>query len=1501
MSLLGLLLLLTIAFSFTSVQTWAAQKAVSWFNGKYDTHVSLDHFSYSFPNEAHLEELFLPDENGDTLAYARELSFGFSGFYAESNTLVASDISVDKLRFNWVTEKGDSLPGFKKFIQKLTPAEPKPNAPPFKMEIGEVTINDGSFRLDNLNCDSCSRYWARQINLEIDDFDLNGSYFTADIQNLSVKERYSLDIYKMEGEMGYLADQLYFEDLELKTSRSYIEGDIALKYNSKSAFKDFVNQVRIEADLSDDTYVESDEIAFFTSKFPNFNRFKISGEVDGTVSDLKTRDLVIEVGQATRIRGDIALKNPTNADSLYLDIGEIFLNTVPEDIRFINGLFSDSTLPGMIDQLGNINFTGSFKGYLKDFQTNATVTADVGTVKADIFFRQPDTTLENITYKGDVEINDLNLGLLLKDSALGKATARLKVDGRGLDPQTMNTKLQGQIPLFEFNQYGYSQMSINGRIQKGNFRGHFEADDPNLKFVFDGNANFGSDSSRYNFVARIDSADLYALNLTEDSIARVSAEMDIDFIALNYDRWQGEIKIVNTTFENADNFYFFEDIEVKSNGLDSNRSLEIRSNILDAEVTGNYTLSGISKAFTYHLRKFIKSGKGLPQAPEDDFQFAIHIKNTGILTEIFIPELDIEPNTLINGKYISSTHELDIDLKSPGFEYQKNQVASIDLQYNGADDESVLGFTIAGIELASGFQIDSLTLANFYYHDTLLFNLRWILRDSIDSRADIDGYALQNDSTNFEFGIDSSRFNIGFQDFYILDENRIYLDSGGVYIENLVISNGERSLFVNGNISDDPNEILRLNMRGFGMDLVNYFVGSPAARFNGELYGDVIVSQVLGKPRFAAKLTIDSLEMNSTLLGDLKAESDWTYKNDTISLAAQLQLGAVKTLDMKGYYQPDSLGSINFDIDFDQFRLAALNPLLSGTVENLRGYVNGGIQVSGNTGSPKVEGELDLPKVAFTVSFLQTDYNLTGSPKVKILPDRISFPDLVLRDSEYGTEGKVSGTVRHKNFRDFMLDLRVDAKELLALNTEASSNNAYYGKAFVSGVITVKGPADEVVIRADVSTERDTRFNIPLDVAEEVRKSNFVTFVKPNEPDSLKEEEANTPSINKGITLDFNISVNRNASVQIIIDQEAGSKLTSTGNGNIRLRIEPFQDLELYGTYTVYEGQFLFALENILKRNFRVQRGGTVTWNGDPLDALVNITAEYSTRADPSPLVADYNGGRVLVNVDMTMSGNLMDPDIGFDIEAPRANSTVQTVLSNRLSDDTRINQQVFSLLAFNRFAPDQGLADPGGSTGREQGLKLLASRASSWINQLTGDYNVSLDYQSAGNLQNGANINDPNNLNVNSQEEVEVGVSKRFFNDRFTVNGVVGVPIGENRNQIAGEFELEYNITEDGRLRAKAFNRAVQDQFSFADQNYQQGVGVFYRVDFDNWSEFFYKVFNPIQSTQQEDRKEEQAKEEEVPGPDEENIQELKESKPKDSEQGNEGESEQKKNSDPQ
>jgi len=1448
MGVVILLLLTTVVFSFPSVQTATAKRAAVWFNKQYDQSLTLETFRYVFPNQLKFNEVYIPDEEGDTLIYTGKLDFYFTGFNSVTNTLGSGEIEIKKLRFNWLKKEGAEEFNFKKFIQKFSSKDSVKSKPPFGLEVDDIKISDGLFHYEDFNCDSCDAYFLKDIDLDIDGFDLNGDYVEAEVKSLSFKDEYSFRVKQLKGELAYQENYIEARNLNLETERTKLVGDFRLDYPDMEAFSSFLEKVRITADIEEGSVADKD-IQVFASKYTDFGTVLLKGKFKGPVNQLEMKDLALEFGKNTSLEGEILLKDPSVTDSLFVNSSKMKFSTITEDVEWFYGLFSDTTLPSVVASLGQVDFEGSFNGYLKDFSTKGEVTTEVGKVKANLSM----SNLKNAKkafYKGSIELDKIDLGILVNDTSLGLINGLFEVDGNGLNPATMASELKARVSLLQFNQYNYSGITIDGRIDDGKFNGDLNIEDPNLEFDFRGFASFTGDTSTYDFVSQIKSADLYALNLADDTISFVTSELDIDFKALNYDKWAGTIKVTNSTYENSNNYYFFQDILIASDGMDTNRTLSINSNILDGKLEGNYTLKGVADVFQYHTGKYFSLVKKVKPPEKENFSFELSVKNTLVVSEILIPELDIEPGSSIKGRYLSEGQQLDIDIISKGVRYDKYLVKNADLNYSGGEEKSRLAFNISEMSLPTGFQIDSIRLANFYYRDTLFYTLKWILRDSIDSRSRFKGFAIQEDSLSFLLGVNKSGFNIGNEDFEVNSGNRIRIDTGGIHIENLQINNKERQLAINGNISDNPHEILRLNLRGFGIDLANYFIASPQARFGGELYGNIILSQLLGSPRFAANLKIDSMMMNNTALGDLELNSDWSLKNDSIKISANMMLGELNTMTIDGFYQPDSLGSINFDIIFDHFRLVAFNPLLDGIAENLRGFLSGGMHIKGNTGSPEITGTVTLPKVAFTVSFLQTDYNLTGTPTVEISENKISFPRLKLKDSRFGTEGTLSGDITHNNFSDVNLDLRVDGKELLALNTTSSGDDAYYGTAFIGGSVYLKGPPDELKISAVVTTERETQFNIPIGGATEVGKSGFVNFVS-NEEDTLKIEQ-NRLIVDKGISIDFDISVDQDAELNIIIDEQTGNRLFAKGDGNIKLSIDPYSDMQLFGIYTVAEGEYQFNIEGMFNKKFKVQRGGTVTWNGDPYNANLNLQALYTTKADPGIIVPQYNGGNTLVEVYLNLSGPLSNPDISFDIKTPRAGSNTQTVISNRLTDEQQTNQQVFSLLATNSFAPENSFV--GGSGLGINEWDLLTSQAEAWINQLTGDYNITLDYQ--GNSQSV----DPSAVAA-SQEEVEVGVSTQFFNDRVTVNGSVGVPLGENQNEVAGDFEIEYSITEDGRFRTKVFNRSVQDQYSFSQQN-QQGLGFFYRLDFDSWNNFIPKLVN----RNKEAKKEEEPTEEKEP-----------------------------------
>ena len=1454
LSLIFVLIALTVVLSFPSVQTKVAQYATNWFNETYDTHIELAQMRYIFPDEIVLKEVYLPDDRNDTLIYASKISVHVHGFNSLTNTAYSNGVEIDDLKYYWLTYPGDTTANFIKFLNKFNSGDTTASDP-FNLKIADVKINNGVFQMEELDCPDCYRLYVDDLNIEASAFDLFGQYLTLDVNNMSGSDRYSVDIREFEMNFGYLPNQILVDNVKFTTTASTFDGSLSLNYEVISDFSDFVNKVVMIGEI-EESNLNSLEIQRFGAEFPDFGQFSISGSVVGTVNDMKITDAILDVANKTHLEGNIDLRNTTTIENIFVHATDIDLRTDPVDAQFVYGLFWDTILPEQVKPLGNVHLVGSFNGYLNNFTTVAKITSDLGEVDADLYLFDPEDEGKT-KYKGDVQLRKFNLGKIVGQDNLGLVSSDLSVDGRGLDPTTMNTKLNGQVSLLEFNNYGYRNISVDGKVAKGAFNGLLKIEDPNLRLDFNGKAGFEEDTSKYNFTLDILKADLFALNFVQDSISVVTGEVDIDFLALNYDKWAGDILIHNSTYENSKNFHFFQDITIHSQGLDSNKSLQLRSNILDANLQGNYTFSGMVDAVTSQVSRFVKTVKPTPFPDNQEFDFQIDIKNSQILTDILMRDLFVEHNSKVSGNYSSKTTTFNFQVVSPVINYKKMKVKNIDLDFKGSPSQSQLAFSVANFNY-KGFDIDSINLGNFYYNDTLFYDLRWILKDSIDSRTNLLGYAIQEDTTTYQFGIFESEFNVGLQKFKILGGNQILLDTSGVRIENLVVRNDKKAIYINGNISDNPDEILRLNIRGFGMDVLNYFIGSNSARFSGKLGGDVLLTELLSQPKFAADLSVDSLEMNGIYLGDFSLNSDWAVRNDTINLEARMQTGNLTTFIGKGYYQPDSLGDISFDLDFNRFKLAAFNPFLDGLTEKLRGYANGKVTMTGNTGAPKFNGELELPQAAFTISLLQTDYNFVSTPRVKITPNAISFPGLKVRDTQYGTEAEVGGKISHDNFSDFTFDIHVDAKELLVLNTTSKTEDPYYGTAFVTGDIDITGPLDEILVSANVVSAGNTKFYLPIDGATEVDKTGFVTFVDYSKKEDVFDERV-AINLNKGVTIDFNIEVDQNADVAIIVDSDAGNQLESKGIGNIRLIMKPYSDLEMYGTYTVIQGYYNFALpvlsQNLLNRKFDVLRGGSVTWNGDPLGALISLTARYTTKADPSDLLAGGTStGPTLTILDLFLSGELMDPEIRFDLSAPRAPSTIQSAISNQVGSQDNLYTQVFSILALNRFAPAQGLELSTAS--RSLGFSALTSQAANYINLLTGDYKVSLDYQEGDRTQTLDELG--------QRSEVEVGVSKRFLDNRFTVSTSLGVAVDKrpDQRQFASDAEIEYNITEDARFRAKAFNRPVQDQYNFGQQNYQQGLGVFYRIDFntlrDLWEKEIGKNVNATKEEEEDAVKEE-------------------------------------------
>ena len=291
------------------------------------------------------------------------------------------------------------------------------------------------------------------------------------------------------------------------------------------------------------------------------------------------------------------------------------------------------------------------------------------------------------------------------------------------------------------------------------------------------------------------------------------------------------------------------------------------------------------------------------------------------------------------------------------------------------------------------------------------------------------------------------------------------------------------------------------------------------------------------------------------------------------------------------------------------------------------------------------------------------------------------------------------------------------------------------------------------------------------------------------------------------------------------------------------------------GTFTVEKGDYSFSMGPISK-DFSFQKGSTITWNGDPLDAQLNITALYSNRFSTLELVQSQIGSesqnlykqRIPFDVKLILTGELFKPIINFDIDLDENNaivsqdvvSKVNVALANLREDPAELNKQVFSLIALGRFMAANPFASLSGGSAESLARSTVSSFLSSQLNNLASNLitGVELDF----NLQS---EEDYLTGNAQTRTDLNVDISKMLFDDRlkitigsnFEVEG--NTRPGERASNIAGDISLEYQLSKDGRYFARVY-RKNQYQATLQGEFVETGIGFIINMSYDKFKELF-------------------------------------------------------------
>ncbi|NVK04353.1 MAG: translocation/assembly module TamB [Flavobacteriia bacterium] len=1434
--LLALIVICGFILAIPAVQTRIAQEAAKYLESEYGVEVQIASAAIQLPGTAYLRGVYAPDHHNDTLIFAKEIKFEFNGF--QNNHLKVGEIALAGGDLQMRKYQGDDLYNFAIWLEHFNDTTAS-TGNVFKMSVADINVTEFDFYKHPLGCEECTWLDFYDGEIRASDFELIGAYVSADVEQLRYKDDRRFNLLQFSGRADYQAEYMSIEDLEFHTDNSHVKGSARLNYSELNDFSDFVNAVQMKGEFVQ-AEVSSDEFISYIPEFPQFDKFQFQGEFQGLVNDLTTTKVDARLG-STRFYGDVYLKDCTTPDQLYIDAYVGRCSTIGLDVQRYLPQFLENELPEEVGLFTAVTFDGHFEGTLKDFSSNGSFQTNLGDLTADVTFNNL-SNLEKASYEGEVDIKRFDAGTLLNNTDLGRITASGSVQGSGLTPRSASASLDLEGSAVEFRQSEINNLAVEGVVADRKFIGDFHIHDDLVNVDFDGLLDFTRDTAALSFTAIVDSTDLHSIGLINDTISWFSAEVDADFSLYKQEWWQGSIKIDDITYRRADEVFAYNEVFLNSSNAGNVTRNEIASDILDGYIEGQYQLLDVYQPLMMALASV---NQHFPYEPDElidiNCDYRLVLKQTDILTSLILPGIRFAPGTKVNGSLRSENNYVDVRFSSPGMDLYGTYLDTSEFRLKGADGRYVANAKVRSVFTADNFESDNLAFRATFLKDSSLVDVRALLKDSVDSDLHFNGYVVQPERETFAVHWNEAIFNVGIDTLEIGPDNKLLIEDNRYVFDNYAFEGNNGQLYLNGTLSSEPYEILRARLVGLDLSIVNYLLREPNTYFRGQAHGMVYFNDLFNHPSVGGRLEVDSLELNDQQLGHLDLNIDWDIQNNVQRLQGGITLGTRQTFALSGRIAQDSLNPLLINLDLSRFRLSAFNPYLAGVMDNLRGTVEGKIQIAGTLAKPTLDGDLRLPNAAFSIPFLGTDYNFEGSPIVHLNSSQIVLDRVKMRDTKEQSVGYASGVINHRNLSDLNFDLEIDADRLLGMDLKAGENQYFYGKAFASGKVRIIGPTDQMNLRIDVEAQEGTAIRLPLTSATEVGRSDFITFVDPTESEDSTafgfRRELKVDDLG-GLSITVNANMRPEAEVRLVMDETVGGDMIAKGEGLIKISLSPSGDLSILGNYEVSEGRYNFNLQNVVRRPFVIQSGSTLRWNGDPFDAQIDLRAIRQDRTSLYGMVSEvngYEGQRYRVNLIMHLTGDLMNPNIEFDIEVPNAPVAWQEEIRNRLNDQDKLTENAFSILA------GYGFVDPNGSIVEDvgsQGVTQLTNLMSSWANRSLGDIgDFNVTYQSNDNL------NDPE---AAQGTEWEVGYSTQLLDDRLTLNTNVDIPVNSGTQQDpTGDVEVEYKITEDGRFRARAFNRSNQNNPALVQlSSYSQGVGVFYRTDFNTWNDLIEKVF---------------------------------------------------------
>lgn len=1432
-------LLLMLVLSIPAVQTRLAKFATDKINEDFGTNIVVKKLDLSFLGSVQLKGVEIRDHHKDTLIFVDKLSTSIlNAKRILDNNVNLADVSLNGVHLYMKTYKDEIDDSMTIFIDTFDDNQPKDStSTPFILRTDNIYVDNLTYKLIDENKKEPVQFSATNAGGNLQDFFLEGPNISTKIRGLYLVENRGVKVTNLTTDFTYTTKQMKFVNTTLQTDNdSYLKAEIEFNYDRKD-FRYFTDKVQIKADF-DKSKLSARDLHKFYGEIRGNETLYFTGKINGPINNFSADNVNLYSNSGLKIVGNMAFVNALNSQRGFIFDGD--LDNVTANYQKLKNLLPNvlgKTLPSDFEKLGTFTLSGLVRVTPDQMDATLAVESEIGNINSDLQLSNIDN-IDNAAYSGEVAFRNFDVGVFANDSILGKISLKADVQGEGFTIENINTTIIGTISELEFNNYTYKELDVNGQFQNKKFDGILNTNDQNLKMKFEGLADLSKEVYEFDFKAAIENLDLQKTNLfTRDSISIIKGEIAIDVDGNTLDDIIGKATFKDMVYTNQKKEYGFKEFNLTSSIKDSIKSIKIDSkDIVDGELTGKFTFDQLLPMAQNALGSVYTNYNPYPVKPNQFIDFDFKIYNQ--IVDIFLPQVSVAKNTHIKGKIKSDQNSLRLTFSSPKIDAYDVVVDKFLLRMDNKNPLYNTHLTADNIN-TKYYNVNKLNLLNRTVNDTLYFKSIFNGGKENSEKFNLDFFYTINQNRKSVVGIQKSTFNYREFDWVINPQdnksNKVTFDikNNEFTFSPFSLISDEQKINFEGALKGDNYKDLQANFTK--VKLASFLPPIDSLALKGELSGVLDFTQNNGVYSPKGNLAINNFSINDFEQGDLALQVEGENSLEKYAVNLSLENENSKSIAATGKIDFSSKRpELDLNVFLKEYQIAAFSPLGEEVLSKLRGSVSGDFTAKGFLGNPDFNGVLNFKDAGLTFPYLNVDFDLKGNTSVRLKDQSFILSNIFLEDTKHKTQGTLNGSITHQNFKQWFLNLDIDTNNLLILDTQDKEEVQYYGTGFLDGDAKIRGLTSNLTIDVNGKTNPGTVFVIPLSDIKTIDNYKLIHF-KSEGTNNI--EELNVDDI-KGLNLNINLDVTKDAVAQVVIDKASGSDLKGSGTGNLDIRINTRGKFNMFGDFEIDNGVYNFKYGGIINKPFVVQKGGTISWNGNPYEAELDLTAIFRTKANPANLLDNvYSNRKIDIDLYTKITGGLFSSQQEFDIKIPSANSTIASELEFKLNEndlDTKL-KHFGALLAFGTFYNEENLGNSAVNGLTSTASDVLGGVLSSILNSKDGRFQVGLGYTQGDR----SNLND-----VNIDDQVDVSVSTRL-SDRVIVNGKVGIPVGANtQTSVAGDVNVEILLNEEGNFRGKAFNRQNEIQYSaLEEEGYTQGIGLSYQVNFNTMSELLQKL----------------------------------------------------------